>query len=912
MFRDAYDPAVAGVTLHKFFLMAESSQLFSDCLQLPIYTGAMRSTTMSKRELSQLASLVHSKFRLLELDLTPWLDVLPDGWGARLVSLRQGVRQELQQVGSGFDLDGRRALVAYRRYLMFLLWMRMVRREDLGEVGGPLAVRYVSCELDSLETIIRKDAGAFLAGPEEIRRLRITLGHKMSQRLLNGQPLMDAADGKERVKEDPAAAAAATARGNATARDAGAGAGAPAEAGASGAGDGAGAAPSTNSGPGAAAIVKREEPKATAKLSYGYLITENLGQACAGDPRVLGLTTRHAIKHASYVRSLAATRIQRAFRAHSLPPVGVPFLMRRYMHRKHSPFTGSLRQSMIDVVALAAAAVGNSVTDAPPSTVKRGWFANARHIPAESSETVAQELSLVLHTMTQIYIHKLKADKEDDKSSRSHLPLVELVYDLHLTLFGVREVAEKELHAFFVSVRKFAPKHPRVRTFALFCGIPMTVAASTKGGFFNLDVHLAVTAPKKPEAPAPPPVPDTVMPGTVESLYKVAAPPKAPLDELEDSLARAGEGGSDGLDTSSLATSMDREREAAIEREMVSTDAVQFYLKLVLALAEDAARPNAPEGGPSATVKPTGALMLFPTVLRPDTASAKTAATSTLRSSSYLGVDPSFVRLPHAVLVTRLALSALSDASADRVLRRYDSFEVGGLIDMDMVLRLCIEEWAAEAYKRGRNLASLFYVGDVDSNGVLSLDEFLAVIRQVRPVGFEAESVRMFREACVLTEDRNRKRLMGALSLGNGSEEAEIDVTSFLEVSRKFGLSTVKLSGGRDFHDIRDPVAMGQLLTSMWALYSEAVAQDAAKEVPPDQLDAMASHAKLQSRLSKFTSMLGHINAAVSSGGSVPDSEVDSAWVAFRLLLQDVGHFRQTLAEAETRSRLSLTAGDED
>jgi hypothetical protein len=42
---------------------------------------------------------------------------------------------------------------------------------------------------------------------------------------------------------------------------------------------------------------------------------------------------------------------------------------------------------------------------------------------------------------------------------------VELVYDLHLTLFGVREVAEKELHAFFVSVRKYVlppslPFHP--------------------------------------------------------------------------------------------------------------------------------------------------------------------------------------------------------------------------------------------------------------------------------------------------------------------------------------------------------------------------------------------------------------------------------------------------------------------
>ena len=85
---------------------------------------------------------------------------------------------------------------------------------------------------------------------------------------------------------------------------------------------------------------------------------------------------------------------------------------------------------------------------------------------------------------------------------------------------------------------------------------------------------------------------------------------------------------------------------------------------------------------------------------------------------------------------------------------------------MDVVLRLCMEEWAAESYKRGQNLASLFFTGDVDSNGVLSLDEFLAVIRHARPHGFEAEAVRMFREACVLTEDRNRRKRFGALSLG--------------------------------------------------------------------------------------------------------------------------------------------------
>jgi hypothetical protein len=75
-----------------------STQLFSECLQLPPFTGAMRSTTLSKRELSQLASVVHSRFQLLELDLTPWLDVLPDTWGHRLLQLRQGVRQELAQV----------------------------------------------------------------------------------------------------------------------------------------------------------------------------------------------------------------------------------------------------------------------------------------------------------------------------------------------------------------------------------------------------------------------------------------------------------------------------------------------------------------------------------------------------------------------------------------------------------------------------------------------------------------------------------------------------------------------------------------------------------------------------------------------------------------------------------------------
>jgi hypothetical protein len=72
------------------------------------------------------------------------------------------------QIGTAFDLDGRRALVAYRRYLYTLLWVRMLRREDVGEMGGPLAVRYVDNELNSVEDVLRKDAPAFLAGAEEV------------------------------------------------------------------------------------------------------------------------------------------------------------------------------------------------------------------------------------------------------------------------------------------------------------------------------------------------------------------------------------------------------------------------------------------------------------------------------------------------------------------------------------------------------------------------------------------------------------------------------------------------------------------------------------------------------------------------------------------------------------------------
>ena len=81
------------------------------------------------------------------------------------------------------------------------------------------------------------------------------------------------------------------------------------------------------------------------------------------------------------------------------------------------------------------------------------------------------------------------------------------------------------------------------------------------------------------------------------------------------------------------------------------------------------------------------------------------------------------------------------------------------MVDLDVVLRLCMEEWAADAYRRSQKLASLFFAGDADFNGVLSLDEFINVINHVQPQRVDTEAVRMFREAVSMTEERRRRRV---------------------------------------------------------------------------------------------------------------------------------------------------------
>jgi hypothetical protein len=64
--------------------------------------------------------------------------------------------------------------------------------------------------------------------------------------------------------------------------------------------------------------------------------------------------------------------------------------MRRYMHRLHSPFTGSLRQPGFDMAAVAEAANTGDPT-APmkrqTSGSRRGWLTGARQLSLSQAVT---------------------------------------------------------------------------------------------------------------------------------------------------------------------------------------------------------------------------------------------------------------------------------------------------------------------------------------------------------------------------------------------------------------------------------------------------------------------------------------------------------------------------------------------
>ncbi|CAE7941894.1 unnamed protein product [Symbiodinium sp. KB8] len=186
LYREAYNMGGGEVTLKSFFAAADAMQLFSDCLQVPPYVGSAKWSMLSRKQHNALASLIHRRATLLDRDIGPWIQHLPEQHRERVLFLKvrfpraallrllsllcavcftpstfftsfllfvflfgysfcgqAGVDTEIEEDGAGLNGDGLRPLVAYRRYLDSLLTVRMWNRELIGEMRGEYTVMQI-------------------------------------------------------------------------------------------------------------------------------------------------------------------------------------------------------------------------------------------------------------------------------------------------------------------------------------------------------------------------------------------------------------------------------------------------------------------------------------------------------------------------------------------------------------------------------------------------------------------------------------------------------------------------------------------------------------------------------------------------------------------------------------------------
>ena len=194
-----------------------------------------------------------------------------------------------------------------------------------------------------------------------------------------------------------------------------------------------------------------------------------------------------------------------------------------------------------------------------------------------------------------------------------------------------------------------------------------------------------------------------------------------------------------------------------LERELHSEAGTAFYLRLLLSIKQEVeahgltmkkeSRPQMLKGGEGGQVQVFTAMpSLFPSVQVDE---AKAQPFLDLPGSNGDGsVEPCVVPLKVLGRLLQHRLSVLSEASPNRVLHRLSSLEFvsalarlgaalsppssltlpslppsslpsqqNEMVDLDMAMRLCMDEWAAETLRRRHKLEALFRAGDVDTNG---------------------------------------------------------------------------------------------------------------------------------------------------------------------------------------------------
>ena len=81
----------------------------------------------------------------------------------------------------------------------------------------------------------------------------------------------------------------------------------------------------------------------------------------------------------------------------------------------------------------------------------------------------ARPVQWLTSRISMIFQEKIIQDARTDRNHTMRTPLREILYDFYLYKFGVRRIAERELHELFFNVRRHYQDHPRVRAFAKFC-----------------------------------------------------------------------------------------------------------------------------------------------------------------------------------------------------------------------------------------------------------------------------------------------------------------------------------------------------------------------------------------------------------------------------------------------------------
>ena len=126
-------------------------------------------------------------------------------------------------------------------------------------------------------------------------------------------------------------------------------------------------------------------------------------------------------------------------------------------------------------------------------------------------------------------------------------------------------------------------------------------------------------------------------------------------------------------------------------------------------------------------------------------------------------------QLAHAVLGQHIGIRS---AEFKHYLQRIKDMcqKAGGrsYIDQEQLLSVCLDEWHKMDLRARETLGAMFTAGDVNCDGIMSLDEFAAIVKYVEPELSDRVIIAMFREAHKDGQGRMTKKSFVATALKNG------------------------------------------------------------------------------------------------------------------------------------------------